>query len=80
VKGSRVAIVTSAFHIPRAAKLARWAGLDFAIFGVDWTVPDDGTVWWDYWMPSVGALGESAMALKELIALRFDRRGEVLAP
>ncbi len=80
VKGSRVAIITSAFHIPRVAKLARRAGLDFAIFGVDWTVPDDGSAWWDYWMPSIGAMGESAMAVKELVALRFDRRGETLAP
>jgi hypothetical protein len=31
-------------------------------------------------MPSIGAMGESAMAAKELVALRFDRRGEALAP
>lgn len=80
VKNSRVAIITSAFHIPRAAKLAQRAGLNFAIFGVDWSVPDDATVWWDYWMPSIGALGESAMAIKELVAINFDRRGDSLAP
>ncbi|MDB5486391.1 MAG: hypothetical protein JWQ58_106 [Reyranella sp.] len=80
VKGGRVAIITSAFHIPRAAKLAKRAGLNFAIFGVDWSVPDDATVWWDYWMPSVGSLGESSMAIKELVAINFDRRGDSLAP
>lgn len=80
VKGGRVAIITSAFHIPRAAKLAKRGGLNFAIFGVDWSVPGDATVWWDLWLPSVGALGESNLAVKELVALNFDRRGESLAP
>jgi hypothetical protein len=80
VKGGRVAIITSAFHIPRAAILAKRAGLNFAIFGVDWSVPDEATVWWEYWMPSVGALGEASMAIKELVAINFDRRGDSLAP
>ena len=80
VKGGRVAIITSAFHIPRAAKLAKRGGLNFAIFGVDWSVPGDATVWWDVWLPSVGALGESNLAVKELVALNFDRRGESLEP
>ena len=80
VKGGRVAIVTSAFHVPRAAKLARQGGLDFAIFGVDWTVPDDAIPWWETWLPSVTALGDSNLAIKELAALGFDRRGDALAP
>ena len=80
VKGGRVAIITSAFHIPRAAILAKRAGLNFAIFGVDWSVPDEATVWWEYWMPSVGALGEASMAIKELVAINLDRRGDSLAP
>jgi len=80
VKGGRVAIVTSAFHVPRAARLARQAGLDFAIFGVDWSVPSDAVAWWDAWLPSAGALGESNMAIRELVALAFDRRGDALAP
>ena len=80
VKGGRVAIITSAFHVPRVAKLAKRGGLDFAIFGVDWSVPGAATVWWDVWLPSVGALRESSLAMKELVALNFDRRGESLAP
>lgn len=80
VKGGRVAIITSAFHVPRAAKLARRGGLNFAIFGVDWSVPSGATVWWDVWLPSVGALGEASLAIKELVALNFDRRGDSLAP
>ena len=55
-------------------------GLDFAIFGVDWSVPSDATVWWDVWLPSVGALGEANIAIKELVALSIDRRGDSLAP
>jgi len=80
VKGGRVAVVTSAFHVPRAAKLATRGGLDFAIFGVDWTIPDDAMPWWEAWLPSVSALGDSNLAIKELVALGFDRRGESLAP
>lgn len=80
VKEGKVAIITSAFHVPRAAKLARRGGLDFAIFGVDWNVPSDAVVWWDVWLPSVGALGESNLAIRELVALNFDRRGDSLAP
>jgi uncharacterized SAM-binding protein YcdF (DUF218 family) len=80
VKGGRVAIITSAFHVPRAARLARQGGLDFAIFGVDWSVPSDAVAWWDAWLPSAGALGESNTAIKELVALAFDRRGDALAP
>ncbi|TBR24742.1 MAG: hypothetical protein EPO10_25170, partial [Reyranella sp.] len=80
VKGGRVAIVTSAFHVPRAARLAKRAGLNFAIFGVNWTIPNDAIPWWDAWLPSVGALGESNLAIKELVALSLDRRGDSLAP
>jgi len=80
VKGGRVAIITSAFHVPRAAKLARQGGLNFAIFGVDWSIPDDAIPWWEVWLPSVIALGESNVAIKELVALNIDRRGDGLAP
>ena len=79
VKGGRVAIITSAYHVPRAAKLASKGGLDFAMFGVDWSPPDAATPLWDRWLPSVMALNFSNRALRELIALSFDRRGERLA-
>jgi uncharacterized SAM-binding protein YcdF (DUF218 family) len=80
VKEGRAAIITSAFHVPRTARLARQGGLDFAIFGVDWSIPTDAIAWWDVWLPSVNALAESNLAIKELVALAFDRRGETLAP
>lgn len=80
VKEGRVAIITSAFHVPRAAKLARRAGLNFAIFGVGWSIPTEGIVWWDVWLPSVASLSDSNLAIRELVALNFDRRGDSLAP
>lgn len=79
VKGGRVAIVTSAYHVPRAAELASKGGLDFAMIGVDWSAPDTATPWWERWLPSVMALSYSNRALRELVALAFDRRGERLA-
>lgn len=80
VNEGRVAIITSAFHVPRTARLARLGGLNFAIFGVDWSIPSDAIPWWDAWLPSVSALAESNRAIKELVALNFDRRGESLTP
>lgn len=79
VKGGRVAIITSAYHVPRAARLASKGGLDFAMFGVDWSPPDAATPWWERWLPSVMALNLSNRALRELVALAVDRRGESLA-
>lgn len=78
-KGSRVLIITSAYHVPRAAKLAQMGKLNFAMYGTDWQLPSSGAPWWDIWFPAVGALGLSNAALKELIALTFDWRGESLA-
>jgi uncharacterized SAM-binding protein YcdF (DUF218 family) len=80
VKAGRIAIITSAFHVPRATRLASRGGLDFSIFGVDWSVPSDAIVWWERWLPSVDALDKSTIAVRELVALAFDRRGDSLAP
>lgn len=75
VMGARVLIVTSGFHVARVARLAERAGLDFAMTGSDWQLPQDVGTWWDVWVPSAGTLGWSGVALKEWLALTFDRRG-----
>jgi uncharacterized SAM-binding protein YcdF (DUF218 family) len=77
-KEGRVLIVTSGFHVPRVARLAQVAGLDFAMAGTDWQVPSSVGPWWETWLPSAGALGWSNVALKEMLALAFDRRGASL--
>jgi uncharacterized SAM-binding protein YcdF (DUF218 family) len=69
-----VALVTSAFHMPRALRLAQRAGLNAAAFPTDWQILPDGLAWWDYVVPSVGALAFSSLALKEYLALAFDYR------
>lgn len=76
----RVAIVTSAFHIPRTAELASRAGLDFGMFGTDWQTGVHQHAPWENWLPTVAALAWSNTALRELVALTFDRRGRNLRP
>ncbi|MDP2333889.1 MAG: YdcF family protein [Reyranella sp.] len=80
VKDGRVALVTSASHMPRALRLARLAGLDVAAFPTDWWAPADTRASWQNWLPSVGALSVSSNALSEILAKTFDRRGASLAP
>jgi uncharacterized SAM-binding protein YcdF (DUF218 family) len=75
VKGGRVALVTSAFHLPRAMRLARRYGLNAAAFPTDWYVPPEARAWWDNWIPSVSAMGWSVIGLRELLAAWFDWRG-----
>ncbi len=70
-----VALVTSAYHMPRALRLARQAGLSAAAFPTDWQVLPETTPWWEYLWPSAGALVVSGIALKEYLALAFDKRG-----
>ena len=80
VKGGRIALVTSASHMPRALRLARTAGLDASAFPTDWMTPPEVRASWENWLPSSGAMAVSSGALWELMAKLFDRRGESLAP
>jgi uncharacterized SAM-binding protein YcdF (DUF218 family) len=80
VKDGRVALVTSASHMPRALRLARTAGLNVEAFPTDWGAPLETRGTLDYWIPSLGALSVSSIALLEILANTFDRRGESLAP
>lgn len=80
VKGGRVALVTSASHMPRALRLARTAGLDVAAFPTDWLAPAEIRASWENWLPSLNALSMSSGALWEIMAKTFDRRGASLAP
>jgi uncharacterized SAM-binding protein YcdF (DUF218 family) len=80
VKEGRVALVTSASHMPRALRLARLAGLNVAAFPTDWGLPPEDRTSWKTWIPSLGALSVSSIALVEILANAFDRRGESLAP
>ena len=76
----RVALVTSGYHMPRALRLARKAGLDVEAFPTDWQVLPSTTPWWESLMPSVGALGASGIAIREYLALAFDYRAVTAKP
>ena len=69
-----VALVTSGYHMPRALRLARRAGLDAEAFPTDWQVLPAATPWWESLMPSVGALTASGIAIREYLAWAFDYR------
>ena len=77
---ARVALVTSGYHMPRALRLARKAGLNAEAFPTDWQVLPTATPWWESLMPSVGALGASSMAIREHLALAFDNRRVTIKP
>ena len=69
-----VALVTSGYHMPRALRLARKAGLDAEAFPTDWQVLPSATPWWESLTPSVGALAASGIAIREYLARAFDYR------
>ena len=75
-----IALVTSAYHMPRAMQLARLAALNARAFPTDWHVIPDLRMPGLSFMPSIGALYDSATAIKEHLALLFDTRGDALKP
>jgi uncharacterized SAM-binding protein YcdF (DUF218 family) len=77
---ARVALVTSAFHMPRALRLARKAGLEVAAFPTDWQVLPTSGPWWESLLPSVGGLAASGVAIKEYLAWAFDFRSAAVKP
>jgi uncharacterized SAM-binding protein YcdF (DUF218 family) len=70
----KVALVTSGYHMPRALRLAKRAGLNAEAFPTDWQVLPGTAPWWESLMPSVGALTQSGIAIREYLAWAFDYR------
>jgi uncharacterized SAM-binding protein YcdF (DUF218 family) len=75
VGDARVAMVTSAYHMPRALQLARRGNLNVGAFPTDWRAPPQSRSPWDNWVPSIAAMAWSGISLREHIALLLDRRG-----
>jgi uncharacterized SAM-binding protein YcdF (DUF218 family) len=76
VGGGRVALITSAYHMPRALQLARQGNLNVGAFPTDWKAPSEARTSWENWVPSIAALAWSGISLREHIALLLDgRRG-----
>ena len=76
----RVALVTSAFHMPRALQLAARAGLEVGAFPTDYMGTPSQRQLWENWLPSLGALQGSTIALREIVALNLDFRRTSLDP
>ena len=74
VQDKQVALVTSAYHMPRALRAARQARLKASAFPSEWRYAGGDTPWDDY-LPSLNAVSISSLALWEYLALAFDRRG-----
>ncbi len=68
-----VALITSAYHMPRALRIARRGGLNAAAFPDEWRYAGGNGPWDDY-LPSINAASISALALWEYLALAFDGR------
>jgi uncharacterized SAM-binding protein YcdF (DUF218 family) len=77
VGDARVALITSAFHMPRALKIARQGNLNVGAFPTDWRLPPEARPSWENWVPSIAAMAWSSISLREHIALLLDRRGEI---
>ena len=77
VGDARVALITSAFHMPRALKIARQGNLNVGAFPTDWRLPPEARAPWENWVPSIAAMAWSSTSLREHIALLLDRRGEI---
>jgi uncharacterized SAM-binding protein YcdF (DUF218 family) len=74
---ARVALVTSAYHMPRALKIARQGNLNVGAFPTDWRLPPEARPSWENWVPSIAAMAWSGISLREHVALLLDRRGEI---
>ena len=69
----RILLVTSAFHMPRAARLFESAGLDVSAFPVDFVGTGGGTPGMLGFLPTAGALAQSQVALREFYGRLYYR-------
>ena len=69
-----VAMVTSAYHMQRALKLARRGALRAYAFPTDFAPRLDQLAVWDKWLPTIEGLQLSTAALWEYLGIAFDYR------
>jgi uncharacterized SAM-binding protein YcdF (DUF218 family) len=69
----RIGLLTSAFHLPRAMRLAKSAGLDLIPLAADHYYDPDGPIRFQSFMPSEQALATTHVALKEHLATLIGR-------
>ena len=69
VKNQSVALVTSAFHMPRSVKTFENAGLKVDAYPTDFRVAPQVEPLWDRLLPKARGLERSEIAIKEFIAL-----------
>jgi uncharacterized SAM-binding protein YcdF (DUF218 family) len=79
VQDKRVALVTSGFHMPRAMRIAAAAGLNASAFPTNFHALRTTRPPWENWLPTIEGMGETVLALHEIIGILFDRRGEAPA-
>jgi uncharacterized SAM-binding protein YcdF (DUF218 family) len=65
----RIALVTSAFHMPRSYATFKKAGVPLDAFPTDFRVVPETDPGWARWLPKAEYLLRSEMALKEYLAL-----------
>jgi uncharacterized SAM-binding protein YcdF (DUF218 family) len=68
---SKVILVTTAWHMPRATRLFRKAGVDFVPFGVDYRTDTRDSVTALDFFPHAGSLEKTELVLRELYGIAF---------
>lgn len=74
VGDKRVALVTSAYHMPRALMIAAHEKLAVAAFPTDYRAVRAARPVWENWIPSADSLSTACLALREILAITFDWR------
>jgi uncharacterized SAM-binding protein YcdF (DUF218 family) len=76
VQDRTVALVTSGYHMPRAMRIARAANLKVAAFPTNFHALRSTRPPWENWLPTLEGMGETVLALHEIVGIFLDRRGE----
>ncbi len=74
-----VALVTSAYHMPRAMRIAAAAKLNVSAFPVNYNALRSTRPPWENWLPTIEGLGETIIGLQEIVGLWLDWRGGEIA-
>jgi uncharacterized SAM-binding protein YcdF (DUF218 family) len=74
VQDKPVALVTSGYHMPRALRIAKAAKLNAAAFPTNFHALRSTRPPWENWLPTIEGMGETLLALHEIVGIWFDRR------